>query len=67
MSWVDKILEAIKGAAIIGDRVERLGAETADLALWMRDLDRRVSRLEGILLERENPPKNRKAPRITSP
>jgi hypothetical protein len=61
MSWVDKVLEAIKGAAIIADRVERLGAETADLARELRDLDRRLARLEGIVFERG--PKARDGPR----
>jgi hypothetical protein len=47
MSWLDRLLAAIKGAAIIGERVERLGGEVVALARELREIDRRVSRLEG--------------------
>ena len=49
MSWFDKILDAAQTAAVIGERVERLGRAVGDLALELRELDRRVARLEGAL------------------
>ncbi len=48
-SWFDRVLDAVQSAAVIGDRVERLGDSVSDLATEMRVLDRRVSRLEGAL------------------
>jgi len=47
--WFDKVLDAVQSAAVIGDRVERLGDSVSDLAAEMRALDRRVARLEGAL------------------
>jgi hypothetical protein len=47
MSWFDKVLDAVQTAAVIGERVERLGRAVGDLAFELRDLDRRVARLEG--------------------
>ncbi len=49
MSWFDKIVDAVQTAAVIGERVERLGRSVADLAIELRDLDRRVARLEGVI------------------
>jgi len=46
-------------AAVIGERVERMGNEVADLAVDVRELDRRVAQLEGafavVLTGRELP------------
>jgi len=47
MSWFDKVLDAVQTAAVIGERVERLGKAVGDLAVELRELDRRVARLEG--------------------
>ena len=47
MSWFDRVLDAVQVAAVIGERVERLGNSVGDMAAEMRDLDRRLSRLEG--------------------
>ncbi len=47
--WFDKVLDAVQSAAVLGDRVERLGDSVSDLAAAMRALDRRVSRLDGAL------------------
>ena len=47
MSWFDKVLDAVQTAAVIGERVERLGRAVGDLAFELRELDRRVARLEG--------------------
>ncbi|MEM7222724.1 MAG: hypothetical protein AAF495_07085 [Pseudomonadota bacterium] len=47
MSWFDKILDAVQTAAVIGERVERLGNSVADLSIEVREMDRRLSRLEG--------------------
>lgn len=55
MSWFDKIVDAVQTAAVIGDRVERLGKAVADLAVELRELDRRVSRLEGTVVGRATP------------
>ncbi len=47
MSWFDKVLDAVQTAAIIGERVERLGNSVGEMAIEMRNMDRRLSRLEG--------------------
>jgi hypothetical protein len=52
VSWFDRIVDAVQTAAVIGERVERLGRSVADLAVELRDLDRRVSRLEGAVAAR---------------
>jgi hypothetical protein len=52
MSWFDKVLDAVQTAAVIGERVERLGRAVGELAFELRDLDRRVARLEGAFAAR---------------
>jgi hypothetical protein len=52
MSWFDKVLDAVQTAAVIGERVERLGRAVGDLAFELRDLNRRVARLEGAFAAR---------------
>lgn len=47
MSWFDKVLDAVQTVAVIGEGVERLGKAVGDLAVDLRELDRRVARLEG--------------------
>jgi hypothetical protein len=47
MSWFNRILDAVQTAAIIGERVEKLGAATAELARDLRETEKRVARLEG--------------------
>jgi hypothetical protein len=47
MSWLDRVLQTMQTAAVIGERVERMSNEVADLAVDMRELDRRVAQLEG--------------------
>jgi hypothetical protein len=47
MSWFDKVLDAVQTAAVIGERVERLGRAVGDLAFELRELGRRGARLEG--------------------
>ena len=49
MNWFDKIIDAVDTATAIGERVERLGGSVADLAKDLRDVDRRVARLEGAM------------------
>jgi hypothetical protein len=56
VSWLDRIVDAVQTAAVIGERVERLGRSVADLAVELRDLDRRVSRLEGAVAARATTP-----------
>jgi hypothetical protein len=48
MSWFDKVLDAVQTLAVIGERVERLGKAVGDLAVDLRELDRRVARLKGV-------------------
>ena len=52
MSWFDKVVDAVQTAAVISERVERLGRSVVDLAVELRDLDRRLSRLEGAVAAR---------------
>jgi hypothetical protein len=52
VSWFDKIVDAVRTAAVSGERIERLGRSVADLAIELRELDRRVSRLEGAVAAR---------------
>lgn len=47
MSWVDRVLQTMQTAAVIGERVERMSNEVADLAVELREVDRRVAQLEG--------------------
>jgi hypothetical protein len=47
VSWFEKVLDAVQAAAIIGERVEKLGNAVAELAVEVREIDRRVARLEG--------------------
>ena len=56
MSWFDKILDAVQSAAIIGERVEKLGGAVADMATELRAMDRRLSRLEGAYAIGGRPP-----------
>lgn len=49
MSWFENVLDAVQTAAVIGDRVERLGGSVAEMAVELREVDRRVARLEGAL------------------
>jgi hypothetical protein len=49
VSWFDRVVDAVQTAAVIGDRVERLSKSVEDLAVELRELDRRVSRLEGAV------------------
>ena len=56
MSWLDKIVDAVQTAAVIGERVERLGTSVSELAIELRGLDRRVSRLEGVIAHSSTKP-----------
>lgn len=56
MSWFDKVLDAVQTAAVIGERVERLGQSVAAIAVELRDLDRRVARLEGAIALQDSQP-----------
>lgn len=47
MNWFQKLLEAVQTAAVIGERVDRLTSDVAMLAGEQREMDRRLSRLEG--------------------
>lgn len=56
MSWFDRVLDAVQSAAIIGERVEKLGNSVGEMAIEMRNLDRRLSRLEGAYAVTGQPP-----------
>lgn len=47
MSWLERVLEAMQTATVIGERVERVSNDVADVAVELRELDRRVAQLEG--------------------
>jgi hypothetical protein len=63
MSWFDRVLEAMQTAAVIGERVERVSNDVAEVAVELRELDRRVAQLEGafaVLMSdshRDGPPR----------
>jgi hypothetical protein len=47
MSAIKDALEAIRDAVKLVDEVKRTAGKISDLAVEVRDIDRRVSRLEG--------------------
>jgi hypothetical protein len=47
MGWFDRILDAVQTAAIIGERVEKLGQATEEMARDLRQTEQRLARLEG--------------------
>ena len=49
MGWLRDIIDALRDAAAMAERVESLSAAVTDLTKEMRSLDRRLSRLEGAL------------------
>ena len=64
MSWIDRVLEAMQTAAVIGERVERMSNEVGDLAVDLRELDRRVAQLEGAFAVLVNHQPNVKPPEL---
>ena len=65
--WFDRVLDAVQTAAVIGERVERLGDSVSDLAAEMRALDRRVARLEGALGSSGGKGGGRRKPKLLPP
>ena len=65
--WFDRVLDAVQSAAVIGERVERLGDSVSDLAAEMRALDRRVARLEGALGSGGSNGQSRRKPKLLPP
>ena len=65
MGWFDRILDAVQSAAVIGERVEKLGDATAALARDLRDVEQRVARLEGYVAAKAEPARPR--PKLTPP
>lgn len=61
MSWFNRILDAVQSAAIMGERVEKLGQAAAALAEDLRDLEQRVARLEGYAYGQAAAVRRRKA------
>ena len=56
MNWFDKVVDAVQAAAVMSERVDRLSKAVADLAIEFRELDRRLSRLEGVVAVRTTTP-----------
>jgi hypothetical protein len=50
MSGFDRILEGIKAVLLATEEIKRLSAGVQALSGEVRDIDRRVSRLEGIVV-----------------
>lgn len=48
MSLMDKVLEALRSAILLEARVTNLAGHVAELATEMRDIDRRLVRLETL-------------------
>jgi hypothetical protein len=59
------MLQAMQAAGVIGERVERIGNEVADLAVETRALDRRVARLEGAFAVMGGPKGETKPPSLS--
>lgn len=49
MGWVSDLAAQLRRIAVMDEKVDRLGAETAALARDLRDVDRRVVRIEAMI------------------
>jgi hypothetical protein len=67
MTWFDKILDAVQTAAVIGERVERLGNAVADISAELRHMDRRLARLEGAVATSRAPAELPSSPNPPTP
>ncbi len=52
MSGFDRVLEGIKAVLLATEEIKRLSANVQTLSGEVRDIDRRVSRLEGVMVGR---------------
>jgi hypothetical protein len=50
MAAFDRVLEGIKQVLLATEEIKRLSAGVQELGIEVRDIDRRVSRLEGVLV-----------------
>lgn len=50
MSGFDRVLEGIKAVLLATEEIKRLSANVQALSGEVRDIDRRVSRLEGVVV-----------------
>lgn len=50
MSGFDRILEGIKAVLLATEEIKRLSGSVQALSSEVRDIDRRVSRLEGVVV-----------------
>ncbi len=50
MSGFDRVLEGIKAVLLATEEIKRLSANVQTLSGEVRDIDRRVSRLEGVVV-----------------
>lgn len=46
MSWKEKVVEALRGGLVLNERVQELGRKIERLDRDVRDIDRRLVRLE---------------------
>ena len=50
MSGFDRVLEGIKAVLLATEEIKRLSANVQVLSGEVRDIDRRVSRIEGVMV-----------------
>lgn len=50
MSGFDRVLEGIKAVLLATEEIKRLSASAQELSREVREIDRRVSRLEGVMV-----------------
>lgn len=50
MSGFDRVLDGIKAVLLATEEIKRLSANVQTLSGEVRDIDRRVSRLEGVVV-----------------
>lgn len=62
MSGFDRVLEGIKAVLLATEEIRRLSASAQELSREVREIDRRVSRLEGVAVgqaQASTPPRKR--------
>jgi hypothetical protein len=55
MAAFDRVLDGIKQVLLMTEEIKRLSGNVTALGIEMRDIDRRVSRLEGVIVGRSQP------------
>lgn len=59
MSGFDRVLEGLKAVPALTEEIKRLSANVSALSNELREIDRRVSRLEGVLVAQADGPRTR--------